>query len=299
MEAERQVSKLSEGLDSGRFLVTCELNPPKGTGLQPLLDKAEMLGGVVDAFNVTDSASSIMAMAPIAAAHMLVDRGLEPIMQVTCRDRNRLALQSEILAAAALGVSNVLCMTGDPPAAGDHPETKAVFDLDGIELVQAANALRSGEDLAGNALKGAPDLFIGAVVNPGAPDLAKELGRMEQKIEAGAAFFQSQAVYDPGSFERFMRAAEGYGKPVMAGHVVLKSARMARNLNDNLPGVTVPDDIIDDLEHAEDRAARSVTISGRIIREIRSMCSGVHVMAIGWERHVPAILEAAGLSSGG
>ena len=279
-------------------MVTCELNPPKGTDLQPLLDKARMLEGGVDAFNVTDSASSIMAMAPIAAAQMLADRGLEPIMQVTCRDRNRLALQSEILAAAALGVSNVLCMTGDPPSAGDHPETKPVFDLDGIELVQAANALRLGEDLSGNALKGVPDLFIGAVVNPGAPDLSKELGRMEEKIEAGASFFQSQAVYEPGSFERFMRAAEGFGKPVMAGHVVLKSARMARNLNENLPGVTVPDHIIDELERAEDRAACSIAISGRIIRETRLMCGGVHVMAIGWERHVPAILEAAGLSSG-
>ena len=280
-------------------MVTCELNPPKGTGLQPLLDRADMLGGVVDAFNVTDSASSIMSMAPIAAAHVLAGRGLEPIMQITCRDRNRLALQSEILAAAALGVSNVLCMTGDPPSAGDHPETKAVFDLDGVELVQAANALRSGEDLAGNALKGVPDLYVGAVVNPGAPDLGKEMGRMEQKIEAGAAFFQSQAVYDPGSFERFIRAAEGFGKPVMAGHVVLKSARMARNLNDNLPGVTVPDEIIDEMENAEDRAAASVAVSARIIRELGPMCNGVHVMAIGWERRVPAILEAAGLSSGG
>ncbi len=293
------MSKLSEGLGSGRFLVTCELNPPKGTALRPLLDKARMLRDCVDAFNVTDSASSIMAMAPIAAAHVLAGRGLEPIIQITCRDRNRLALQSEILAAAALGVSNVLCMTGDPPSAGDHPETKAVFDLDGIELVQAANALRSGEDLAGNALKDAPDLFIGAVVNPGAPDLGKELARMEQKIEAGAAFFQSQAVYDPGSFERFMRAAEDFGKPVMAGYVVLKSARMARNLNDNLPGVTVPDETIAELEGAEDRASASIAVAAQTIREVKSMCGGVHVMAIGWERHVPAILEAAGLSSRG
>ncbi len=290
------MSKLSEGLDSGRFLITCELNPPKGTNLQPLLDKAQMLGGVVDAFNITDSASSLMTMAPIAAAHLLADRGLEPIMQITCRDRNRLALQSELLAAAALGVSNVLCMTGDPPGAGDHPETKPVFDLGGVELVSAANALRSGEDLAGNALRGAPDLYVGAVVNPGAPDLSKELSRMEQKIEAGAVFFQSQAVYDPSAFERFIRSAERFGKPVMAGHVVLKSAAMARNLNDNLPGVTVPDGIISELELAEDREERSVATSARIIRELRPMCNGVHVMAIGWERLVPGILEAAGLS---
>ena len=292
------VSKLAEALNSGAFSVTCELNPPKGVDLDRLYQKAALLEDVVTAFNITDSAGSRMTMAPIAVAHLLVDKGIESVLQITGRDRNKMALQSELLAAGALGATNVLCMSGDPPGGGDHPDAKAVFDLDAVGLIQAATSLKSGQDISGNELSGAPDFFLGAVANPGSPDLDKEVRRMEEKVEAGAAFFQTQATYEPDTFQRFMDKAGKLGVPILAGQIVLKSGNMARNLNANLPGVHVPDGIIEELDGAEDRSQASVEITARIIRDIRPMCSGVHIMAIGWESRVPRILEAAGITNG-
>jgi 5,10-methylenetetrahydrofolate reductase len=293
------MSSFAGALASDRSLVTCELNPPKGTDLGALYEKASMLESRVDAFNVTDSAASCMAMAPIAAAHLLSDRGIEPILQITARNRNRLSVQSDLLAAAALGIRNVLCMSGDPPGAGDHPDAKTVFDIETVAILRAIASLRGGADMAGNELTGAPDLNSGAVANPGADDLDKELRRMEEKAEAGAAFFQTQAVYDPAAFETFMKAAVRFDVPVLAGLIVLKSARMARNLNANLPGVHVPDSIIAEMDGADSRREKSTEISARLIREISPMCRGVHIMAIGWESRVPGILDASGVSSGG
>ena len=287
------MASFTETLNSSKFVVTAELNPPKGVDLGRLYEKAEMLKGVVDAFNITDSAGSNMSMAPIAVSHLLRDRGIETILQITGRDRNKIALQSELLAASALGVTNVLCMSGDPPGAGDHPDAKAVGDLDALGLLRAARSLGEGKDLAGGELKGSPTLFAGAVANPGASDMDVELKRMEGKVEAGASFFQTQAVYEPGEFERFMSVARDFGVPVLAGLIILKSAKMALNLNANLPGVTVPDDTIQQIDAAEDRSATSVDISARIIRDIRDMCDGVHIMAIGWESRIPQILETA------
>jgi 5,10-methylenetetrahydrofolate reductase len=292
------MNRFESALASDRPVVTCELNPPKGTDLGALYEKASLLDSRVDAFNVTDSAGSTMTMAPIAAAHLLMDRGIEPILQITGRDRNRIAVQSELLAAAALGVRNVLCMSGDPPGAGDHPDAKAVFDIDAIAIVKAISSLTGGADMSGGELSGTPDLNPGAVANPGADDLDKELRRMEEKIEAGAAFFQTQGVYDPASFETFMKAADRFGVPVIAGIIVLKSARMARYLNANLPGVHVPDAIVAALDGAKDRRKKSAEISAGLARELSAMCRGVHVMAIGWESEVPGILDAAGLSRG-
>ena len=291
------MSRLSEKLESGKFAVTCELNPPKGVDLEPLYEKADLLRGLADAINVTDSSSSRMTMGNIAVAHLLLDRGVEPILQITCRDRNRLALQSELLAAYALGITNVLCMTGDPPGGGDHPDAKPVFDLSAAELLRATKSLESGHDIAGNDLKGAPSFFPGAVVNPGASDLDTELRRMEEKIEAGARFFQTQAVYEPVTFESFMSAVRGFGVPVLAGVIVLKSGNMARYLNENVPGVQVPDILVREMDEAENRAEKSVEISARIIREVRDMCMGVHVMAIGWEARIPQIVEAAEIAA--
>ena len=286
----------SESLRSGRFVVTTELNPPKGTDLGVLFRHAEALSGMVDAFNVTDSAGANMTMAPIAAAHIMLDGGIEPILQVTGRDRNRIALEGEILAAAALGISNVLCMSGDPPGRGDHPDAVGVFDLKAETLLEAVKAMNSGTDMYGNELKGAPSMFAGAVANPGADDLDKELARMEEKVRMGAAFFQTQAVYDAATFETFMETARGFDVPVLAGMIVLKSARMARFLNDKLPGVTVPESIIDEMDAARDAAAASIQITSRLIREVRGMCDGTHIMAIGWESRIPAILAAADLA---
>ena len=293
-EVERHLSRLAEALESGKFVTTTELNPPKGTNLAPLFEKAERLREMVDAFNLTDSHSSRMAMAPLAVARLLLDRGIEPILQVTCRDKNRIALQSDLLGAHALGISNVVCMSGDHPSAGDHPDAKPVFDLEAIALLRAVTSLQSGEDIGGNELKGNPSFFAGAVVNPGAPDLDKELRRMEEKIEAGAGFFQTQAVYDPGAFERFMTGVQKYRVPIIAGFIMLKSGNMARNFNANLPGVSVPEEIIQELDETEDRKEKSAEIAARIIREIKPMCQGVHIMAIGWESLIPQTLRAAG-----
>ncbi len=286
----------AETLKSGKFAVTTELNPPKGVDLAPLLRRAESLKGVVDAFNLTDSAGANMTMAPIAAARLMLDRGIEPILQVTGRDRNRIALEGEMLSAAALGVTNILCMSGDPPGRGDHPDAVGVFDLKAETLLQAVSAMNSGADMYGNPLRGAPSLFAGAVANPGADDVDKELARMEEKARLGASFFQTQAVYDAAGFERFMQTARGFGVPVLAGMIVLKSARMARFLNRNLPGVSVPQSLIDELDAADDKSAASVRITARIIRETRDMCDGAHIMAIGWESRIPSILSAAGLA---
>ena len=289
------MSRLSEALSCGEFVVTCELNPPKGVQLGPLFDKADLLRDIAVAINLTDSASSRMTMGNIAVAHLLLDRGIEPILQVTCRDRNRLALQSEVLAAHALGIANLLVMSGDPPSNGDHPDAKAVFDLDAAALLGAVADLQAGKDMAGNELQSAPEVFAGAVVNPGAKDLDVEIKRMEDKIEGGARFFQTQAIYEPAGFESFMRRVEGFGVPVVAGLIVLKSAKMARFLNDSVPGITVPDELTAEMETAEDRRARGVEIAARTIRSIREMCAGVHIMAIGWEARIPQIVEAAGL----
>ena len=291
------MSRFAEALDSGKFVVTCELNPPKGISLDPLYEKAEMLKGMVDAFNITDSAGSRMTMAPFGAAHLLLDRGIETILQITGRDRNQMALQSELLAAHALGIVNVLCMSGDPPGGGDHPDAKAVFDLDAVGLLRAIKAMERGTDITGNDLEGIPSFRAGAVANPGAPDLEAEVRRMEEKIESGASFFQTQAVYEPESFERFAVATQKFNVPILAGIIVLKSGNMARNLNANLPGVFVPDDIIAEMDGAESRPQKSVEISARIIGDLMTMCAGVHIMAIGWEKRVPKIIEAAGLDT--
>ena len=240
---------LAELLQSGRFAITTELNPPKGTNVAPMLERAESLRGAVGAFNLTDSHTARMSMSPIAAARMLLDRGLEPILQMTCRDRNRIALQADTLAAAALGVRNIVTMTGDHPGGGDHPDAKPVFDIDSTALLRALAGLREGKDMSGADLRGSPELFVGAVVNPGADDLDREIGRMEEKIAAGAAFFQTQAVYDAGDFERFARRVEGYGVPIIAGCIMLKSGNMARNFNANVPGISVPDAIIDRMDN--------------------------------------------------
>ncbi len=285
----------SESLKSGKFVVTTELNPPKGTDLRRLFREADSLSGMVDAFNLTDSPGANMSMAPIAAAHLMRDRNIEPILQVTGRDRNRIAIEGEILAAAALGVTNVLCMSGDPPGRGDHPDAVGVFDLRAETLLEAVSAMNSGTDMYGNDLRGTPSILAGAVANPGADDLDVELARMEEKVRMGASFFQTQAVYDAATFQTFMETARGFGVPVLAGMIVLKSARMARFLDANLPGVSVPDSIIEEMDSADVPAETSIEITSRLIRDVRDMCDGTHIMAIGWESRIPEILEGSGL----
>ena len=294
MSSPRPPSRLEAGLASGRFVVTSELNPPKGIDLEPLLASAALLAGVVEAINITDSHTARMSMAPIAAAHLLLDHDVEPIVQMTTRDRNRIALQGDMLAAAALGVRNLVLMGGDSPATGDHPEAMPVFDIGTEALIALAHGLAEGRDGAGNALRGTPALHIGAVVNPGASDLGKEIARMEEKVRAGARFFQTQAVYDPAAFERFARRAEPLGMPVLAGIIPLKSVRMAEHLNANVPGIAIPPGLIERIGRAGDVEQASCQIAAATIRALRPMCQGCHIMAIGWERLVRRIVDAAG-----
>lgn len=289
------MSHLGTALDGEGFVVTSELTPPKGTSLDPLLERARALRRHVDAFNVTDSHAARMAMAPMAVSHLLLDHGLEPIMQITGRDRNRIAIQADLLGAWALGVRNIAFMGGDPPKNGDHPDAKGVFDVVSAAIIRAAAGMRNGTDMAGNALDGSPEFCIGAVVNPGAKDLDKEIDRMAEKIEAGATFFQTQAVYDPGAFERFVKRVDSLEVPLLAGILPVKSPKMAAYMNEHVPGIDVPEALIRKLADASDRAATSSELSASIIEAIRPMCRGVHVMAIGWEDKVPGILEAAGV----
>ena len=287
------MSKLSTNLKSGKFTVTCELNPPKGTDLEKLFKKADMLKDRVVAINITDSAGSNMTMAPIAVSHFLKHRGIEPILQITGRDRNRIAIQADLIAASALGITNILTMSGDPPQHGDHPEAKPVFDLNSTQVLDAMKSMQTGKDLGKNALEGNPEFFRGAVVNPGAKDLETEFVKMEEKVSSGAQFFQTQAIFEPDALEKFMITAKKFDVPILAGIIVLKSTKMANYLNSYLPGISIPDNIFKSLYLSDRDAIKKdiISITANIIKEIQDMCDGIHVMAIGWENTIPNILD--------
>jgi len=285
-----------EKLQAGKFLVTSEVGPPKGIETKKILEDAELIRGRVDGINVTDLQSSVMRLGSLAVCSLLKQNKFEPIYQLTCRDRNRLALQSDLLSAAALGIENVLILTGDHTTLGDHPEAKPVFDLDSVQLLQVARKLETGVDMKGNKLEGAPPKFcLGAVVNPGADPIEPQIMKMEKKITAGAEFFQTQAVYDIKIFENFLSKTKHLKTTIMAGIVLLKSAGMARYMNKNVAGVFVPDNLIKEMEETKDKVAQSVEISSRLIKELKPMCQGIHIMPIGWDKVVPRVLEAGGL----
>lgn len=285
-----------EKIAAGKFLVTSEIGPPKGIETSQLLEDAELIRGRVDGINVTDLQSSVMRLGSMVVCSLLKQKGLEPIFQMTCRDRNRLALQSDLLSAASLGIENVLILTGDHPTLGDHPEAKPVFDLDSVQLLQVAKKLEEGLDMKGNKLQGAaPKFCLGAVVNPGADPLAPQILKMEKKIAAGAQFFQTQAVYDLAVFENFLEKTKHLKTTIMAGIVLLKSAGMARYMNKNVAGVFVPDNLIKEMEETKDKQAKSVEIAARLIKELKPLCQGIHIMPIGWDKVVPQVLDAAGL----
>jgi len=293
--------KLTERFEQGKFVITCEVGPPKGIEIDKLIDDLVPLRDKADAFNVTDLQSSVMRVGSLATCRLLKDRDLEPIMQLTCRDRNRLGLQSDVLSAAVLGIENLLCLTGDHPKLGDHPQAMPVFDLDSVQLLSAVKALMNGKDMAGNELEGMPPQFaLGAVVNPGADPLEPQIIKMEKKAAAGAEFFQTQAVYEVDKFADFMKKVirqRWMNVPIMAGIVFLKSPAMAKFMNANVAGIHVPDEIIDELAAVpkEKRVQKSLEISARLIKQLKDLCQGVHIMSLGWERHIATVLEMAGL----
>lgn len=293
------MSAFRERLRSGRFLITSEIGPPKGSNLERMIHHIDLLKDRVDALNVTDHQSSVMRYPSIGGALLIKERGGEPILQMTCRDRNRLALEAELLFAHSRGIHNVLCLTGDAVRVGDHPGAKAVFDLDSVQLIRTVRLMEQGKDLGGNQLDGGVSFCVGASVTPEARPLEPQLAKFAKKVEAGAEFFQTQAVYDLDNLRRFMAFARQFPVKVLAGIVLLSSARMARYMNANVPGIHVPEPVIQELASAPKGMAlrRGMEIAARTIRAIKEegLCDGVHVMAIGREELVPEILEMAGL----
>jgi 5,10-methylenetetrahydrofolate reductase len=292
------MNTVADKIIAREFVVTSELTPPKGVDLTDMFAKAQSLKGYVDAFNLTDSHRARMAAAPVAVARLLLDRNIEPIVQITGRDRNRIAIQADILGAAALGARNFVFMAGDPPANGDHPDAKPVFDLNSNQMLRAGHELAQGRDMAGNPLRGTPILFLGATANPGAVDLQAEAINTRRKIDAGAQFLQTQAVYERATIERFLDAVKPDGVAILAGIIPLKSSKMGAWLNANVPGIRVPDALLEEMHSVagtDGEIARGIDIAARTIRDIEKLCAGVHVMGLGWEAHIPAILQASGL----
>jgi methylenetetrahydrofolate reductase (NADPH) len=284
------------------FVVTAEVGPVKGSSVSKAIEHIELLKGKVDGLNVTDNQSSVMRYPSLGVCLLIKEHGAEPIFQMTCRDRNRLALQADLLFAYSRGVSNVLCLTGDSIDVGDHKEAKQVFDLDSVQLIHLVHTLNSGKDMAGNELDGAVDFCIGTTGTPSADPLEPQLIKVEKKIKAGVNFIQTQAVYEIDELKRFtefVRGLDGDVK-VLAGIVPVIGAKMAAYMNENVPGVFIPQRIIDELAQAPKGTgvAKGIEIAARMIRQIREekVCDGAHIMFIGREERVPEILEAAGLT---
>ena len=280
-------------LGNKRFLITMEVNPPKGTDLSDLLGAVERVKSLVDAINVTDGSGAMMRACPLAVAKAVLDAGVDPILQMTCRDSNRLALQADLLGADMLGIRNVLLLTGDDPKSGDHPEAKPVFDINSAALMQVAKGLTEGHDMAGKPLTGSPTFCIGAAADPGAKDLDVEIQKLQAKITGGAQFFQTQAVFDASSLRVFMERAKPFGKPILAGILLVKSAKMARYMNEHVWGIHVPEELIARFERAEDKRTECVAVTAELIRQVREVADGIHLYALGWEELVPEILKAS------
>jgi len=288
-----------EALDSSRFVVTSEIGPPKGTNLEKTRHHIDLLKDKVDGLNVTDHQSSVMRFPSIGGCLEIKERGGEPILQMTCRDRNQMALQADLLLAYSRGITNVLCLTGDAIVVGDHKEARGVFELDSTQLLRAIRQLESGKDLGGNDLDGGVKFCAGAIVTPEAKPIGPQLIKFEKKIEAGAEFIQTQAIYDLDNFAKFMDYARQFRVKILAGIVLLVSARMAKYMNENVPGISVPQNLIDEMAGAPKGEAlnKGIEIAGRMIADLKknSVCDGVHIMAIGKEEVVPDILAAAGI----
>ena len=295
------MSKLQESLASGQFTITGEIGPPKGTDISHCMHGADMMKDRVVAINVTDIQTAVMRVGSLAVSSKLVEKGIEPVFQMVCRDRNRLALQSDLLSAAILGIENVLALTGDHIVMGDHQEAKPVYDLDSVGLLAAMSTLESGSDLGSdmkgnpNKLEGAPKFFKGCCVTPCTEAVEPQIIKLEKKIDAGAQFCQTQAVYDPAAFESFMNELErrNIKLPIMAGIVVLKGFGMARYMNNFVPGVVVPEAMLTELSETakEDTKKKAIEISARLIRNMKPMCQGAHIMPLGWDDTVAPIVE--------
>jgi len=296
---------LQDKIEAGRFVLTAELGPPRSGNDRAIRKKARHFRDIADGVNITDNQTSIVRLSSIAAARILIDEGLEPVVQMTCRDRNRIALQSDLLGMAALGARNVLCLTGDHMRFGDHPEARPVFDMDSIQLVATARGLTEGRFLSGEKIKTPPRLFIGAAANPFAPPLEFRITRLDKKIRAGAKFIQTQPVYDLELFRAWMDGVRDAGlherTAVLAGVMPVKSARALRHMQSEVPGVLIPDELIRRMEKAEDPKLEGIRIAVETIEELKAVpgVRGIHLMPLMWESVTPRIAGEAGFPSSG
>ena len=288
---------LKERLESNKFVVVTELQPPKGNNLSELFEYAELLRGRVDAINVPDLQNAIMRLGSLSICTLLKAKGMEVIFNLSCSNRNRLALQFELLNASALGLKNLLLLQGDPPSIGDHFEAQAVFDLDVMGLLGAAKRLQEGYDLMGNDLNGKPQFCVGTYINATAKGhvLDLEVMDMEKKIRMGVDFFFTNSIYDVSLFEPFVKKVAHFKVPLIASITLLKSVGMARYVNKHVEGASIPDSIIDQLMKASDKQKACIEIAGGLIKELRSLCQGVQIIPIGWEKQIPALLDHIGL----
>jgi len=299
MKSETNLEKV---LAEGHFAVTGELGPPKGTSADFVRRKAEILRNYVDAVNITDNQTAVVRMSSVAACAIVKQIGLDPVMQMTCRDRNRIAMQSDVLGAVALGVGNLLCLSGDHQKFGNHPESKNVHDIDSLQLIQMVRHMRDdAQFLSGDKVSGGVRLFIGAAANPFADPFDFRPLRLEKKVRAGTDFIQTQGVYDVERFARYMELVRERGLHeqvhILAGVIPMKSAGMARYMRDYVAGLSVPDELVERMENAEDAKEEGVRITLEIIEQLREIegVHGIHLMAVAWEAIMPVIVERAGL----
>jgi len=295
-------TNLEKILASGKFAVTVEAGPPKGTNPEVIQKKGDLLRQYCDAVNVTDNQTAIVRMSSLASCLLLQQMGIEPVMQMVTRDRNRIALQSDVLGAVAWGIGNILCLSGDHPKLGNHPQSKAVFDIDSVQLIQTLKNMRDEHKfINGDEISGEVPLFIGAVANPFADPFEIRVPRLAKKIKAGADFIQTQAVFDINRFADWMKMVTERGLDkethILAGIIPIRSAGMARFMRDNVSGVIVSEEIVARMEKAEDAEAEGVKVALELIAKVKKIpgVHGIHIMAVGWEKRVPEIIERAGL----
>jgi len=298
----RAGSNLEKVLSSGKFAVTAEIGPPKGCDGEHVREWGRKLNGKADAFNVTDNQTAVVRLSSIGAAVLLLQEGVEPVMQMVCRDRNRVAMQSDLLGAAALGIKNVLCLTGDHQTLGNQPKCKNVFDVDSIQQLLLFRTMRDeGKILGGDPLTKAPQVFLGAAENPFGTPYEFRVARLAKKVKAGADFIQSQVIYDLDRFEKFMEEVRSHHLDekvhILGGVTPLKSAKVAKYMKNKVAGIIMPDSVITRMEKATDPKAEGIKICIETIKQLKAMkgVHGAHVMAIAWEEKVPEIVEGAGL----
>lgn len=280
-----------EKLEKNKFVYTVEVEPPKGVDIDEILKKVVPLKRIIDAFNVTDMQSSVMRASSWAIAVKLKEKGLEPILQLTTRDRNIIALQGDLLGSFILGIKNLLLLTGDSPKKGDHPFAKKVFEVDSVGLIKIAQKLNKGFDWANNKLKGKTDFFIGAVLNPLAKDQDKELRKMEEKIKAGVSFFQTQPIFDVDRFYQFMKRAKKFRTKIIAGIIFLKSYRLANYLHEKVEGIQIPRIYRERIKKSKDLKKEVIEISREIMVNLKDIASGIHFMPLGWYQLLKEIVK--------